>query len=68
MCYETSDCLHEECTFDVFRLLEKSIHLNAWKLELAKPTLKMKRKIRGLNVIDSIGRICEELHYIFDCW
>lgn len=61
MCYKTCDCLHEESTFDVFGFLEKSVCLNAWKLELANPMLKIKRKIRALNVIDSIERICEKL-------
>lgn len=61
MCYETSDCLSKDCTFDVFGLLEKSICLNAWKLELTKSTLKIKRHIRQVNVIDSIERTCERL-------
>lgn len=61
MCHETSDCLRKDCTFDVFGLLEKSICLNAWKIELTKSTLKIKRNIGQLNVIDSIERICERL-------
>lgn len=62
MCFETSDCLHEEWTLDAFGLLEKGICVNAWKLEVTKATLKMESKIRALMyVIDSIERICEML-------
>ena len=47
--------------FEVFELMEKSICLSTRKPELSKPMLKIKRKIRALNVIDSIKRIGERL-------